>query len=755
MNPTELATILLRLHADMIDYQDNDVLAKTLKRTLSPEGPDPHERSETVGQKLTYNSVTYAAILQLAKENIITDWDSCFAYTLEKMRQHEILPHVDCRVQELLVYLASFGLYQDKDLTSYPDDRLGLATEELGDSSSSNIYPQVSHLTLKVPRKVLNSIASMSSKFSNTDMRLCLSDGSLHNIHTFMAIQCFFGSFHFDSSNNTIYSVIEDSIGWNGSSDLVLSCPVPTSLFTKIHFNKTIVTLMTNSDQVKVPTEPEWGDRRIYWASPLNDGQKRVFLSRTAPIAGDNSPEQSSDVRDLSFQENSKVRETSLEQNLKFMTLKPSVESSCISAQVSRAGIIEALYYHHEIPKGSEQSEALAKKARVDLQQADACRVEITIGNSKPWLLEFPVSIIASAARIKVARKNSWIGVTAPLRPAAWINGPQHLMPLPLTSNDPPVLTTWMTPRINLDRHSKITLSKDSAWLIHHMEHTLRPEEKSVLSKHPPGSPHWPQDGGKLEFRRTMMLMFSTFAGRNPISGQNQAPCNEFRPHVNGEFQMVFYANHLRHDPSTSSVVLDAWVIETQDFLAIRAPSKTMLNIGISNQELEIWKFLLPSVVERCRIGWRHRQDCDYLAAGHVPLSVLPNTATLCSCGKGKAAEHFPTSPKSKQLAKKATRIALHPLFLAILDSAEITRINLCWQVIGTNDSQGQTGRYSSYPIASTSSHPPSKSASKPTCDQCGLDGVEMKLCQRCRVARYCNRECQKAAWKEHKKVCN
>ena len=36
-----------------------------------------------------------------------------------------------------------------------------------------------------------------------------------------------------------------------------------------------------------------------------------------------------------------------------------------------------------------------------------------------------------------------------------------------------------------------------------------------------------------------------------------------------------------------------------------------------------------------------------------------------------------------------------------------------------------------------------------------GTDGVRLKKCDRCRKARYCGRQCQKAAWKSgHKEEC-
>ena len=42
----------------------------------------------------------------------------------------------------------------------------------------------------------------------------------------------------------------------------------------------------------------------------------------------------------------------------------------------------------------------------------------------------------------------------------------------------------------------------------------------------------------------------------------------------------------------------------------------------------------------------------------------------------------------------------------------------------------------------------------KRPCDECGVGGARLK-CSTCKVARYCSRACQKAAWKGHKQACS
>ena len=42
----------------------------------------------------------------------------------------------------------------------------------------------------------------------------------------------------------------------------------------------------------------------------------------------------------------------------------------------------------------------------------------------------------------------------------------------------------------------------------------------------------------------------------------------------------------------------------------------------------------------------------------------------------------------------------------------------------------------------------------KKSCASCGAQGNDMKICVRCQGPRYCGRECQRADWPQHKRVC-
>lgn len=73
--------------------------------------------------------------------------------------------------------------------------------------------------------------------------------------------------------------------------------------------------------------------------------------------------------------------------------------------------------------------------------------------------------------------------------------------------------------------------------------------------------------------------------------------------HLEAECEKVFHANALRHDHNTDSVLLDAWVLRTAlDAAALQ--DKGFQAIGISEDELPLWKCFLPTVVERYALSF-------------------------------------------------------------------------------------------------------------------------------------------------------
>ena len=154
--------------------------------------------------------------------------------------------------------------------------------------------------------------------------------------------------------------------------------------------------------------------------------------------------------------------------------------------------------------------------------------------------------------------------------------------------------------------------------------------------------------------------------------------------------------------------------------------------IKVDDDELKLWKQILPAWVERCR-QWDHRPSCQYLTASKIPLSLEFGRNPLCSCGEGKLPSgHILGIARWDLAAKYAVRAAISPIFSVpfVEQSFRVTKEEYARVASST------TG---------------CKSCGKSGSDQSGKGLLQ---CSRCQAVRYCSVECQRRDWKGHKLAC-
>lgn len=193
------------------------------------------------------------------------------------------------------------------------------------------------------------------------------------------------------------------------------------------------------------------------------------------------------------------------------------------------------------------------------------------------------------------------------------------------------------------------------------------------------------------------------------------------------------FVTGLRLDLSDHSVVADAFVLTVSEDLLLSGGIKALdaveefplLKLTLVEEELRVWKQLLPALAERCSVGWRHGTKCKYLSEGGIPSQLGFGMDPLCRCGWGKRTEEFLKRPEWTPLAPFVTRIALNPLFgVPYLDKV-LSYIK------------------------------PVVEEGKRRCDVCKEGGKPKLLtCTRCKRGTYCSVVCQRADWKEHKAKC-
>ena len=205
--------------------------------------------------------------------------------------------------------------------------------------------------------------------------------------------------------------------------------------------------------------------------------------------------------------------------------------------------------------------------------------------------------------------------------------------------------------------------------------------------------------------------------------------------------------------------------------------------ITLSDNALEMWKYMVPAMAERCR-DWRHKIRCVYRDAGRIPLSTKFQESPLCECGEGRTDEGFTKHETWAPFAPYVTRIALSPLFAVtflesvgadhdeVAERLEISASSLM-ALTETNrrgELRGPNLQLKPTSIPSPSPSPPSGNGSStgttptptPTtagneCHTCGKiipDGT-VKVCSRCKMVKYCSRDCQVDDWKTHKPYCS
>lgn len=191
----------------------------------------------------------------------------------------------------------------------------------------------------------------------------------------------------------------------------------------------------------------------------------------------------------------------------------------------------------------------------------------------------------------------------------------------------------------------------------------------------------------------------------------------------------VIFVHALHLDLPSNTVVADAYVLPStsnDDDPAIQEIFREIIALehqcylDISDEQTQAWNQFIPAVVERCRT-WSHVETCKYLKR-ETPI----NQNLLCGCGRGKVSKAFMNS-KWGRLSPFVTRLALSPLF-AVSYLEDI--------ILGSN-------------IFS-----PSPTIGRLVCSRCNSAGEELKLCSRCKRARYCSKTCQNQDWKAHKSRC-
>ncbi|KAF2434976.1 hypothetical protein EJ08DRAFT_656631 [Tothia fuscella] len=252
--------------------------------------------------------------------------------------------------------------------------------------------------------------------------------------------------------------------------------------------------------------------------------------------------------------------------------------------------------------------------------------------------------------------------------------------------------------------------------------------------------------------------MFGNYAGFEGSMAQRRV----FALNNKGSAGMILllFVFGLRLDAANQSICLDTAILPLTPSLLRRLNDNLadldekeggILAVNVGDEELILWKNVLPAFVERCR-DWEHTSKCEYAIKGSIPLTTEKGQQYLCSCGSGK----FPpkltaTITGWKTMSKVCIRAAIPPIFWVPFVEKSF------FALAAPSPSNNATG---SGTVDNITERIAALKMKKGSCTVCGVkeakSGGTLNKCAKCHVAEYCSTECQVKDWKEmgHKTVC-
>jgi hypothetical protein len=570
-----------------------------------------------------YARLSFATLLQQTRRNISTDWSKFLPSLLKKISNDETLHIGSETLLDLTFHLHLSTVYDNPLFTMTP----------LG-GNRDRVYTFV---TLVVPRQRLKIFDKLGGA-PGIHLAIIQDDG---NEDLFFSIDCFFGSIGASTENDTCGQVSEDPRGWAGSSDLIVTCPVPAiSLpkYGKWHCALKVTLSLNASAYVK-----QLGMDRIIFKASSKD-KKHLLTSKHPPGIHPSRVEtvRSNELPALGLEDEHAV---------------------VISALQSQGRVVLKATY--TVEKDSEESTALRNGALITLSDFSPCSLLLNIGSEHRRRLLFPYPINGSKATTRIARKSLWIEVKVPLA-SAMDSGGYDLDPFVVVAGENPQPSVWALPRVDLPKQPLVCI-KDADWLDEILGQITSAREKKIIMQRsePEGFL-----GTMTTFKETVYNMLLHAGGKHPVKtpGLNKIFILARTESKENKSDTLIVSSAIRHSRENNCIILDAWVIpmtraQGDAFFASSPGSSGLLTVfQLQQRETTLWKQILPAAVESCRRGWEHTASCAYLTTRTVPLSLEPQESPICSCGGGMDAEDFPEEALLQPLRHLATRIAIPAL---------------------------------------------------------------------------------------------
>lgn len=712
----ELAQLLLQIYHKMFQHENISLLMSNLNLQTVQKNSMPR-----------YHRASLAAFLAMVKQQVSVDWGKVMQKFCDLVEADKVLIMSLNYLQELYVYLHIFDVHSVAPLSQL------IRQPHHGncDFRGWKDVPAISSITVKVPRKSLGIFRRIKPSKLGTPPIHCILESPKESLgrpwqNNFSAVQLAFGTLATSGardSDDFEVTVTGDPSGWSGDSALVVAFHVPTWILfqepcaARVGFGVMTTPQSTQTFVKHLGMEMKFYETRL-------DNEANVFISKFRP-------NQHGLPRACSNSQPSGNPLNEPPESWK-ITISPivNIDNGVIEAFCGRLDLIS-----------DDLKETLRSGAEVKKQQLSARDITIAFGaDSLKHQLHFPTPVVEARAKLRIARKSSYVELIAPV--ATFLDQdpfPDFVYPLFLDQS-PPV--SWAMPYLDLTGLPILDLNKkkDLQWLNLHTTFMFSARERKLRET------EQTKDDGlhtnvRLNYKESLFTMFMSFSGL-----QRAKRINLFALHnqKQGGVHIILIASRLRLDLSNHTVVIEGAVLpltkqllqKIQSFL--QANMSDMLQVKMDNNELNLWKRAIPAYVERCR-EWSHKPSCEYRRNPLQPLSLGFGEKCICSCGEGNFPKDFSCDvPKWDVIAKYATHIGISPLF----------------SVPYVEDIQDFSEEPSKHVEATTTA----AVSNVNRCDSCGkegpITGKALMRCGRCQKVAYCSTECQRAKWGQHKKNC-
>jgi hypothetical protein len=607
----------------------------------------------------TYNRASFVAFLCLVKTRTRTDWNTTMKELLGLIYQDTNLALSNDYMQELNLWCHLKGLYSFDILKHSPTSLI--AIPHTGTLQGWQNMPPVVSVTLRIPRNKLEVFITEATKAGLTP--------PLHAIlqsppraanqwqNMFAETQVGFGNVRTKGSrysNSFEVEIDQDQLGWKGKSPMLLSFYVP-SLILRQEPHAATVSLAIPHSPTTIRVFANSLGRYLSIFTAKQEDAEFVYVTKHHPHQSDVMSTCGFNLVDIKDE------------------LDPEGNSeTTITATVNeKNGQISSFTSHIQIL--SEQWKALLRDGSTIKQSwRSPFNYALSLEKGPSFKANFPTPVLDSTARVRIARKSSYLELIANVAKSTdWSTLPSFMYPVFLDSGSPAL---WNMSHLNLSSFPAIDLSNPSSkrlsWLPVHLPTMWSAHESALRFK--PSLPASPKVRARMAFKNGLFHIFIHFSGiLGPRSTVFAIDCHEEK----GVHMLVFVSKMLL-ELSSRTVVLDAAVLPLRTHLmpkvipaltAMMNSSHSPTSIRTSKDELYLWTEALPAWTERCR-SWQHKPSCEYIATQKIPLSTDFGEKVLCSCGEGILPTDFmPNFPGWKDLAEHSVRMAISPPFPSAL----------------------------------------------------------------------------------------